>query len=243
MPRPSLTAGQTGKQAGEWIAFWDSAHSIYVNARHRDVHYRTVARDICAHLPPGGHVLDYGCGEALHADVIAATAESLTLCEAAASVRAALARRFGSHPRISIRSPNEILALPASTFDAIVMHSVAQYLTPGELDGLLAEFRRLLKGNGLLIVGDVIPPQVNAATDALALLSFAATNGFLGAALVGLVRTLASRYWRLRSRLGLARYSEPAMIARLAAVGFAARRADANIGHNPARMTFLARRA
>ncbi|MEA2923566.1 MAG: hypothetical protein QOD25_688, partial [Alphaproteobacteria bacterium] len=23
---------------GDWIAFWDSEHSIYVNARHRDVH-------------------------------------------------------------------------------------------------------------------------------------------------------------------------------------------------------------
>ena len=28
---------------GDWIAFWDSEHSIYVNARHRDVHYRTIA--------------------------------------------------------------------------------------------------------------------------------------------------------------------------------------------------------
>ena len=30
---------------GDWIAFWDSEHSIYVNARHRDVHYRTIAQD------------------------------------------------------------------------------------------------------------------------------------------------------------------------------------------------------
>ena len=31
------------------------------------------------------------------------------------------------------------------------------------------------------------------------------------------------------------------MIARLAAAGFAAKRAAENIGHNPARMTFVAR--
>ena len=56
---------------GDWIAFWDSEHSIYVNARHRDVHYRRIAQDIRAHLPAGAAVLDYGCGEALHADLVA----------------------------------------------------------------------------------------------------------------------------------------------------------------------------
>ena len=53
---------------GDWIAFWDSEHSIYVNARHRDVHYRAIAQDLRAQLPADAAVLDYGCGEALHAD-------------------------------------------------------------------------------------------------------------------------------------------------------------------------------
>jgi SAM-dependent methyltransferase len=227
---------------GDWIAFWNSEHTIYVNARHRDVHYRTIARDIRAHVLAGARVLDYGCGEALHADLIAASARELTLCEAAPMVRAAFARRFGGHPRIEARSPEEVAALPAGSFDVIAMHSVAQYLTPQELDALLADFRRLLRIDGLLILGDVIPPHVSAATDARALLRFAAANGFLGAALRGLVRTLASEYWRLRSRLGLARYGEAAMIEKLAGAGFCAHRAVANIGHNQARMTFLARR-
>ena len=31
----------------DWISFYDFKHSvIYVNARHRDVHYRTIATDI-----------------------------------------------------------------------------------------------------------------------------------------------------------------------------------------------------
>jgi SAM-dependent methyltransferase len=227
---------------GDWIAFWNSKHSLYVNARHRDVHYRTIARDIRAHVPAGARVLDYGCGEALHADLIAASAHELTLCEAAPMVRAALARCFSAHATIEVRSPEEVAALPAGSFDVIVMHSVAQYLTLAELDALLAMFQRLLGIDGLLILGDVIPPHVSAATDATALLRFAATNGFLGAAVVGLVRTLASDYWRLRSRLGLTRYSEMAMIEKLAGAGFCAHRAVANIGHNPARMTFLARR-
>jgi SAM-dependent methyltransferase len=226
---------------GDWIAFWDSEHPIYVNARHRDVHYRTIAQDIRAHLPAGAAVLDYGCGEALHAALIAASATALILCEAAPKVRAALARRFADHPKIKVGAPEDIAAMPARSLDAIVLHSVAQYLTPDALDALLATFRRLLRENGILIVGDVVPRHVSAFTDAAALLRFGAANGFLGATLVGFARTLFSNYWRLRSQLGLTRYNEAAMIAKLAGGGFFARRASANIGHNPARMTFIAR--
>ncbi len=43
---------------GDWITFWDSQHSIYVNARHRDVHYRTIAQDIRVHVGTGASVLD-----------------------------------------------------------------------------------------------------------------------------------------------------------------------------------------
>ena len=35
----------------DWITFWNSANSIYVNARHRDVHYRTIADDLAAYVP------------------------------------------------------------------------------------------------------------------------------------------------------------------------------------------------
>jgi len=55
------------------------------------------------------------------------------------------------------------------------------------------------------------------------------------------VRTRLSDYWRLRTRFGLTRYSEAAMIAKLAAAGLVARRAPQNIGHNQARMAFIAR--
>ena len=36
---------------GDWIAFWNSQNPIYVNARHRDVHYRNVAEDIRGYVP------------------------------------------------------------------------------------------------------------------------------------------------------------------------------------------------
>src|SRR5204862_7033069 len=199
-----LSVGAVGTLAmGDWIAFWDSEHPIYVNARHRDVHYRTIAQDIRAHLPAGAAVLDYGCGEALHADLLAASATALILCDAAPKVRAALARRFADHPKIKVCAPEDIATMPARSLDAVVLHSVAQYLTPYALAAVLATFHRLPRENGVLIVGDVVPPHVSAFTDAAALLRFGAANGFLGATLVGFARTLFSNYWRLRSQLGL----------------------------------------
>jgi SAM-dependent methyltransferase len=228
----------------DWLAFWDSSHSIYVNARHKDIHYQLIAQQMAALVPAReARVLDYGSGEALHADLVAAVAGELLLCEAASGVRASLEGRFACNPKIRIVAPREVSQLPEHSLDLIVLHSVAQYLAATEADALFAVFQRLLKADGLLIVSDVIPPHVAAATDALALLRFGAANGFFIAALRGLIHTLFSDYRRLRSGLGLTRYAESAMIEKLGAAGFAAHRAPENIGHNQARMAFTARPA
>jgi hypothetical protein len=121
------------------------------------------------------------------------------------------------------------------------MHSVAQYLTTAELDRQLAIFRKLLKSDGLLIIGDIVPPTFASPVAALALLRFGAANGFFWAAVGGLVRIFASDYFRLRKSHGLSHYTETAMLERLAQAGFAAKRETRNIGHNQWRMTFLAR--
>ena len=226
----------------DWLAFWDNPHFIYVSARHKDVHYRLVAKDIAALVPgPDARVLDYGSGEALHADNVADTAGELLLCEAAASVRAGLEKRFAGNPKIRVVAPHEIAGLPERSLNLIVMHSVAQYVTPTGAGVLFALFHRILKPDGLLVVSDVIQPRTGAATDALILLRFGLANGFFFAALWGLTRTLLSDYWRLRSHLGLTRYAPAAIIDKLNAAGFTAERAPANIGHNQQRLTFYAR--
>ena len=237
-------AGREKKIMGDWIAFWNSEHAIYVNARHLDVHYRRIAEDVVHYVPSRtATVLDYGCGEALHAGRIAAAASRLILIDAAPSVRTSLIARFKDHPAIEVRSPQELPLLADRSVDLVLMHSVAQYLNSAQLSATLVLFRRLLKPGGLLLLGDVLRPNVSVVTDALALLSFASANGFFFAAVAGLVRTARSDYRRLRSTLGLTRYSQAEIEARLDAAGFSATRAPANIGHNWARMTFLARPA
>ena len=226
----------------DWLAFWDSRHFLYANARHKDAHYRLVAQAIAALVPSGeARVLDYGSGEALHADLVAEATGELMLCEAAPGLRARLEKRFAGHSKIRVVAPHEIARLPEHSLDLIVMHAVAQYLTAAGAGALFALFHRLLKPEGLLVVSDVMSPEITAATDAWALLRFGKANGFFLAALWGLLRSLLSDYWRLRSRIGLTRYAETAMIDKLGAAGFAAERAPANIGHNQARMTFYAR--
>jgi SAM-dependent methyltransferase len=231
-------------EAGDWTSFWDQPHSIYVNARHFDVHYRDVARAIIAQLPgPAARVLDHGCGEATHADLVAARTAKLLLCEAAPSVRAKLRQRFGDNPAIEVLAPEELERVPAASIDLVVANSLVQYITPAELDRLLVMWRRLLAPGGILIVADVIPPGVGVLTDTIALLRYAAGNGFLLAAIVGLGRTVFSPYRRLRAKLGVSSYSEADFLAKLRRGRFDAERLPFNLGHNPARMTFRARRA
>ncbi|OYX86583.1 MAG: SAM-dependent methyltransferase [Azorhizobium sp. 35-67-5] len=226
----------------DWISFWDGAHAIYVSDRHKSLHYARIAADIARFVPsPGARVLDYGCGEALGADTLAASCGHLTVCDAAPGVREKLRQRFSGRANPDVLSPDEVAALPDGHFDLIVANSLLQYLDRPTLDGLLALWRRLLVPDGRLLLADIIPPNVSAVQDAAALLSFAAKDGFLSAAVVGLVRTALSPYRKLRGELGLSMYREDAFLALLREAGFAAERTRPNVGHNQNRMAFLAR--
>lgn len=227
-----------------WREFWDQPHSIYVNDRHKDVHYREIAQQIADFVPgPDARVLDYGSGDAIHSGIVAARASAVYLSDSAASVRASLAARFAANPKIKVIAPEEVEQMPGGSLDLIVANSLVQYLKSAELDGLLALWRRLLSPGGTLIVADVIPPHVGAASDGVALLRYAAANGFLIAALAGLTRTALSPYRKLRGALGIARYAEAEFIGKLRAAGYSAERLARNMEHNPARMTFRARPA
>jgi ubiquinone/menaquinone biosynthesis C-methylase UbiE len=141
-----------------------------------------------------------------------------------------------------VRSLEDLRKMTEKSLDLAVMNSVAQYMTSDEFDTALAVIKRLLKPSGRLVLGDILRPEVGMIRDVLALLQFAKQSGFLKDALIGLVSTALSDYRELRTRVGLQRYSEDEIVARLAKAGFSSTRAHRNIGHNPWRMTFVARR-
>jgi len=226
----------------EWIDYYDSTHTIYASKLHRDLHFQLIARDIIGYIgTPDAVVLDYACGEALSAARVADACGMLYLAEPAPGVRGRLIARFAPNTKIRVRSLEDVRKMAEQSIDLVVMNSVTQYMTSEELDGAFATIRRLLKPGGRLVVGDVLRPEVGMARDVTALLRFAAAHGFLRDALIGLVSTALSDYRQLRSRVGLKRYSEADMVARLAISGFTASRVAVNIGHNPWRMTFVAR--
>jgi ubiquinone/menaquinone biosynthesis C-methylase UbiE len=226
----------------DWIDYYDSTHTIYVSKHHRDLHFRILARDIIEYISsPAAVVLDYACGEALSAGKVAEACGKLYLAEPAPGVRGRLIARFAPNTKIRVRSLDDLRKMTEKSIDIAVMISVAQYMTPAELDAALAVIRRLLRPSGRLILGDILRPEVGMARDVSALLRFAAANGFLKDALIGLISTALSDYRQLRSRVGLQRYSEAEIAAKLAQAGFSASRAHFNVGHNPWRMTFVAR--
>jgi ubiquinone/menaquinone biosynthesis C-methylase UbiE len=228
----------------EWIDYYDSTHTIYASKLHRELHFQLIARDIIGYIPsPDAVVLDYACGEALSAAQVAEACGKLYLAEPAPGVRGRLIARFAPNMKIRVRSLEDLRKMEENSVDLVVMNSVAQYMTPAELDSAFATTRRLLKPGGRLVLGDVLRPEVGMPRDILALLRFARENGFLRDALLGLISTALSDYRQLRSRIGLQRYGEAQMMAKLAASGFNASRAQFNIGHNPWRMTFVARPA
>jgi ubiquinone/menaquinone biosynthesis C-methylase UbiE len=228
----------------DWIDYYDSTHTIYASKLHRDLHFQIVARDIIGYITsPEAVVLDYACGEALSAGRVAEACARLYLAEPAPGVRGRLIARFAPNLKIKVRSLDELRNMEAQSIDLVVMNSVTQYMTPTELDSALAVIRRLLKPNGRLMAGDILRPDVGMIRDVIALLRFAWAHGFLKDAMIGLISTALSDYRQLRSQVGLQRYSEKEMIAKLADAGFTASRAHSNIGHNPWRMTFVARPA
>ena len=224
-----------------WREFWNADTPIYVNVRHKTVHYQRIADDFEKLLPGSDRrVVDYGCGEALAAGRVAARCGHLYLCDGAQIVRDRLRQRLATVANVTILSPEEFDTVAERSIDLIVVNSVVQYLSAEQLKACLTQWHRKLKPSGRLVIADVIPHGIGPLTDATALLRFAAANSFLAAALTGLVRTFFSDYRRMRAQLGLAHYNEAEFLQILRDSGFTAERLSWNFGHNSARMAFAA---
>ena len=225
-----------------WREYWNSDSPIYVNARHKAVHYEGIARGILPHIPgPQARVLDYASGEALSADLVSRACGFLYLSDGAELVRARIKERFANLDNIAVLAPEEMGQIADGSIDLVVVSSLLQYLTRGELKGVLATIRPKLKSDGRLLIADVLPPGLGPVTDASALLRFGMGHGFFLAAFAGLVRTVFSDYRKMRAQLGLTHYTEAELIGLLEGAGFSAARHRPNLGHNQARMAFLSR--
>lgn len=240
MPEAGQASGTDGQS---WRTFWGGPHSIYVNARHAEVHYQRLADDLIGMLQSRARprVLDWGCGDALNAPRVAAHCGELLLYDAVPAVQARIAGRFAGIQAIKVLGDSDWRALPAGSIDVVIFNSVAQYLGREDLAALLDDFRRVVAPGGEVILADIIPPATGVLPDVLSLLRSGARHGFLLAACVGLARTFFSEYRSVRSRAGFATYSQSEFLSLLGAHGFMAERLQSNVGFNSQRMTFRAR--
>lgn len=226
----------------DWVDYWNGKPTIYVSARHQDAHDFDIAFTVIRFIRhAGSRVLDFGCGDATRARLVANRCAELLLWDAAPSVRKRLAERYGEREKITVLTPEALAALEPNSIDLITVISVVQYLEHDALTKVLDHCRRLLSQDGVLIIADIIPPKVGMIQDAWQFLRFAYQEGFALSATMGLIRTALSDYYAVRSRLSLRTYSEAQFIALLAATGFAARRLKRNLGHNQLRMAFESR--
>lgn len=239
------TGGDDGEGQGgvaSWLDFWDAEHSIYVNRRHIEAHYRQLLADIAPLLPPAPFtLLDYGCGDALMAPALVERGGRVLLFEQAPARRAGLARRFAGAESIAVIDEAGWRGLPAGSCDIVLLISVIQYLERAQLAELLAVLKPLLSPGGRLVIGDIVGPEAGMIKDVAALLTFAAHNGFLLAAAAGLARTWLSDYRKIRERLGFTTYTPDALSALLAEGGWQGENLAWNIGHAGHRRSMVAR--
>jgi SAM-dependent methyltransferase len=227
-----------------WLDFWNAPNAIYVSRRHQEAHYARVLSGIGRFLPAGGAavVLDWGCGDALAADDLAQTCRTLLLYDRADSTRRRLLSHYAGSPKIRILDDAELDAVAPASVDLIVVNSVVQYLSPSQFTDALKLFRRLLKSDGRLLLGDIIAPDTSLVGHVTTFLRFAWQNGFLVAAIIGLARNFVSPYRQLRRNAGYACYTESGMLGILDKNGFVGERLTSNIAVSQLRSSYLARK-
>ena len=225
-----------------WIDFWNRPNAIYVNQRNVDAHFDCIVRDLREFVPPGGSkvVLDFGCGEGLGASHVADGCSTLYLYDAAPAVRERVRERLAGDRRIKVLDGNGLRHLPAASVDLVLVVSVVQYMAREELSDALRLWHRILKPDGTLIIADVIDPATPILLDVRSQLAFARKNGFLLAALGGLVRMFFSDYRDLRNRAGFAMYRQEEMLGMLRSGGFEGAVLPRNIGPGAHRKAFRA---
>lgn len=227
--------------ASAWGEFWNRADTgVYVNRRNLEAHFACLADGLAPHMPKDGAALDYGCGDALAAGTLAERCAKLTLYDAAPTVRDRVKARYAGHPRIGIAEDDGPQSLPPGGFDVVTVVSVIQYVPPADLPALLRRWRDLLKPGGRLILADIVPPQTPLLRDVASQLAFAAANGFLFPALLGIVRLALSDYRKIRKTAGFSMYTAESMLDLLRDAGFHAERLTPNIGPTPHRLSFRA---
>jgi hypothetical protein len=221
-----------------WRDFWRRDRASQVRERYPAIYYEDIGKAIAAQIAsPAAVVLDYDCGLAPAASLVADHCTTLYLYDASTKMQAVLRQRYASNPRIKVVNETEVKALPDGALDMVLFNAVFQYLSVAQCTEAVDFAAAKLRLGGRLLVTDVIPPYADPLSNSWALVEYAYRGGFLLAAL----RAALSRGRPIRRRAPTT-FTIPDMLRLLAVHGFETRRADHNIGHNQMHMTFVGKR-
>lgn len=242
MPSDHHTEDLAPATTGSWLSFWNAPDEIFVHPAHMRRHFHRLTEGFFSYAPQvkNGRLLDYGCGEALAAERFSAEGLTTLLYDRSDFYRELVRKKYAGKEKITVLEDAALEALPERSLDYILLCSVIQYLSEQELQSLFQFARKCLKPGGLLILADVIPPDVTLFRDVYDLLSAAVRGGYLTPTLRSLASLPFSKYRRARQDNALRYYDESELRARLAALGFSMTVAKHNFGWSDSRKTYLA---
>ncbi len=169
-----------------WRNFFFADRASRASDRYPAIYYEDIGKAIAAQIPiPEAVVLDYACGAAPAASLIAEHCATAYLYDSTPKMQAILRQRYAANPKVKILTEAQVRALPDGTLDMVLFNGLLQYLTLAQCTEAVDFAAAKLRLNGRLIVADVIPPHADPLSDSWALVEYAYRGGFLLAALRG----------------------------------------------------------
>jgi cyclopropane-fatty-acyl-phospholipid synthase len=172
-----------GDAAVDWRHYWegktDAEHS-----RAGPGFYRRKAGELLLVLDGGCSLLDFGCGAGSILEFVAPRYDRVVGVDLSRSMLAQARIRLAD-PRIELVEGDEALALARlGRFERITAASVAQYLTGAQLARLVRNAAGALAPDGVLVLFDIIDPELYALRDAHLLAERPASRGAMIRALI-----------------------------------------------------------
>ena len=110
-----------------------------------------VARELAA-PHAGRRLLDYGCGDGTFLSMVHDLFPQAVGAEVDAALAADAARRFGGDGGLRFVHTSALAGEPDGSFGVAVCMEVLEHCTPSAVDLVVAELRRLVAGDGVVIV-------------------------------------------------------------------------------------------
>jgi SAM-dependent methyltransferase len=223
-----------------WDAYWTvlpCRHTLFSNEARYYVEQLaavvTLSRDL--------HVLDFGCGSALAATMLAAHVGTVAVWDRSAAMR----RLARSHLRgVANAAVIDLMredVRAAGRYDLILINSVLQYMPPAQLAAWLPHWRAWLTPSGRVVVSDIVPDagrRGERLREALDVLMFHARRGALRRAACERLSDVA-RYWRAARSAPLTRFDRDTLCEAVVAAGFRAQFLAGSLTCRPRRLAMV----